>query len=75
MKVALFILEIIISIILIAAVLMQPSKSDGFKGLVQGMQDTFFSKNKKRTKEVLLYKITIIAAIGFALNTLALNLI
>ncbi|WP_426348475.1 preprotein translocase subunit SecG [Alloiococcus sp. CFN-8] len=75
MKLGLFIVEVILAIILMVSVLMQPSKSDGFKGLVQGASDTFFSKNKKRTKEALLYKITIFSAVAFAINTLILNLV
>ncbi len=75
MRMTLFIFEVVLSIILIVSVLLQPSKSDGLKGLVQGASDTFFSKNKKRTKEALLYRVTIVSAILFAANTLALNLI
>ena len=75
MKLGLFVVEVILALILMVSVLMQPSKSDGFKGLVQGASDTFFSKNKKRSKEALLYKITIFSAVAFAINTLILYLV
>ncbi|WP_040210368.1 preprotein translocase subunit SecG [Clostridium polynesiense] len=75
MKTTLFVFEVILSIVLIVSVLMQPSKSDGLKGLMQGSTETFFSKNKKRTKEAALYRVTIASAILFAINTLALNLV
>ncbi|SHJ43950.1 preprotein translocase subunit SecG [Clostridium amylolyticum] len=75
MRMALFVLEVILSIVLIVSVLMQPSKSDGLRGLMQGTTETFFSKNKKRTREAALYRVTIVSAILFAINTLALNLV
>lgn len=67
--------EIIISIILIIVVLVQPSKTDGFTGFITGNTDTFFAKNKSRTFESLMMKITIICAVIFAGVTLAINLL
>ncbi|WP_160675859.1 preprotein translocase subunit SecG [Clostridium sp. C8-1-8] len=68
-------LEIIVGIIIIVSVLLQPSKADALSGLIQGKSETFFSKNKGRTKEAALRNVTIVASIAFAVITLALNLI
>ncbi|GFP74394.1 MULTISPECIES: preprotein translocase subunit SecG [Clostridium] len=68
-------LEVIIGIIIIVSVLLQPSKADALSGLIQGKSETFYSKNKGRTKEAALRNVTIIASILFALNTVALNFI
>ena len=75
MKTTFFIFEVILAVVLSVSVLLQPSKSDGLKGLVQGSSDTFFSRNKRRTREAVLYRVTIVSAILFAVNTLVMNLI
>ena len=63
-------------LVIIISVLLQPSKTDALSGLIQGSKnETFFSKNKARTKEAMLLKVTIISMALFAVNTLALNLI
>lgn len=67
MRTLLTILQTIVAIGLIAVVLAQPSKTNGLSGLVSGgASDTFYSKNKSRTSEALLSKITVILAIIFA---------
>ena len=76
METVLIIVEFILAIIMIALVLMQQSKSDGLKGLSGGSsQDSFFSKNRGRTGEAFLKKLTVITAILFAINTIAMNMI
>ena len=76
MKTALLVLEVILGLIVIVSILMQPSKSDALSGLVQGSKnETFFSKNKARTKEAMLLKVTIVTMTLFAVNTVVLNLI
>ena len=76
MDTVLIIVEFILAIIMIALVLMQQSKSDGLKGLTGGSsQDSFFSKNRGRTGEAFLKKLTVITAILFAINTIAMNMI
>ena len=55
---------------------MQKSKADALSGLVQGSKnETFFSKNKGRTKDALLAKVTMISMLLFAINTVALNIV
>ncbi|WP_027631571.1 preprotein translocase subunit SecG [Clostridium hydrogeniformans] len=71
----LVILEFILSTLLVIVVLLQPSKADGLKGFVTGTTETFFSKNKSRTREALLSKATVVVAVLFAANTIALNVI
>ena len=72
----LFGIEIVLGWIVIVSVLMQKSKADAFSGLVQGSKnETFFSKNKGRTKDALLAKITMISMLLFAINTVVLNIV
>ncbi|WP_024614778.1 preprotein translocase subunit SecG [Clostridium sp. Ade.TY] len=76
MQTALLVLEVILGIVVVISVLMQPSKSDALSGLIQGSNnDTFFSRNKSRTKEVMLERVTIISMLLFAINTMVLNMI
>ncbi|MGL5414678.1 MAG: preprotein translocase subunit SecG [Clostridium sp.] len=76
MQTFLMILAAISGIIVIVTVLMQPSKTDALSGLIQGSNnETFFSKNKARTKEVILSRLSMIFMIIFALIILALHLI
>lgn len=76
MQTALLVLEVILGIVVVISVLMQPSKSDALSGLIQGSNnDTFFSRNKSRTKEVMLERVTIVSMLLFAINTMVLNMI
>ncbi len=76
METVLIVVEFILAISMIALVLMQQSKSDGLKGLTGGgAQESFFSKNRGRTGEAFLKKLTVFVAILFAINTIAMNLI
>lgn len=76
MNSVLIVVEFILAIIMIALVLMQQSKSDGLKGLTGGSsQDSFFSKNRARTGEAFLKKLTVIVAVLFAINTIAMNIV
>ena len=40
-----------------------------------GSQETFFNKNKSKTREAKLVKITYLLAILFALNTILINIL
>ena len=72
----LFGIEIVLGLIVIVSVLMQKSKADALSRLVQGSKnETFFSKNKGRTKDALLAKITMISMLLFAINTVVLNIV
>ncbi len=76
MKTFLFVLEAILGLIVVGSILMQKSKADALSGLIQGSKsETFFTKNKSKTKEAMLAKVTIVSMLLFAINTIALNLI
>ena len=75
LKITLLVVEAVLGILIITFILMQPSKADALSGLIQGKTETFYSKNKSRTKESMLVKLTVVSAILFAVNTLALNLV
>lgn len=76
MRTLLTILQSIVAIVLIVVVLAQPSKTNGLSGLVSGgASDTFYSKNKSRTSEALLSRITVISAIIFAALCMAQNVV
>ena len=76
MKNFLFVLEAVLGLIVIVSILMQKSKADALSGLIQGSKsETFFAKNKARTKEAMLAKITMVSMLLFAANTIALNLV
>ena len=76
MNTALLVVEIILGLVVVVSILMQPSKSDALSGLIQGSNnESFYSKNKARTKEVMLERTTIISALLFAINTVVLNVI
>ena len=68
MKTFLFVLEAILGLIVVGSILMQKSKADA-------LSETFFTKNKSKTKEAMLAKVTIVSMLLFAINTIALNLI
>ena len=63
---------IVSSILLVIVVLMQESKSEGLSGAIAGGAETFFGKNKGRTMEQKLVKITkALAVVFFVLSLLA----
>ena len=59
------------SIFLIIVVLLQESKSAGLSGAISGGADTFFGKNKGRTIEAKLEKMTKYVAILFFILAIA----
>ena len=60
------ILVIIVSIIIVILVMLQESKQQGLSGAIGGAAETFFGKNKSRTMEAKLAKITkLFAAVFF----------
>lgn len=68
--------EVLLGLMIMVVVYLQPSKSDALSGLIQGSSnDTFFAKNKGRTKEAMLVKLTVIFSVLFAINTVVLNII
>ncbi len=62
---------IISAVVIIVTVMLQQSKQQGLSGAIAGGADTFFDKNKGRTVEAKLSKITKIVAIVFFVIGLA----
>ncbi len=75
MHIFLVVLQVILSIVIIVTVMMQPSKSNGLSGLIAGSSDTFFAKNKTKTAESVLARITAVSAALFIVITVMLNLV
>ena len=74
LTITLGILLIIVSVLVILAICLQETKQDGLQGLGSGSSDSFFSKNKGKTIEAKLIKITTILAIAFFVLVLCINL-
>ena len=66
---------ILVSIALIILVLLQESKQQGLSGAIAGGADTFFGKNKGRTMEAKLEKITKVLCGVFVVLTLVTTLL
>ena len=73
LKTILTVVFIILSIVITVAILMQEGKSAGL-GAIAGAADTYWGKNKGRSMEGKLVKITKYLAIGFMLFSIILNL-
>ncbi|MGN1317111.1 MAG: preprotein translocase subunit SecG [Acutalibacteraceae bacterium] len=66
---------IVSSLVIIVTVMLQQSKQQGLSGAIAGGADTFFDKNKGRTIEAKLAKITkIIAGVFFVVSLVAVIL-
>ncbi len=65
---------VIICLVLTVIVLMQEGKQEGL-GSIGGMAESYWGKNKGRSMEGALEKITTFAAIGFLVLAFVLNII
>lgn len=76
MNTVLVVIEFILAFVMIGLVLVQQSKSDGLKAFTGGgAGETFFSKNKMKTGEAFLTRITTVVAVLFAINTILMNIL
>ncbi len=66
------IVHIVLSVIIIALILLQSGKQAGLPGAVGGAADSFFGKNKSRTMDAMLARLTKICAVGFLITSLFL---
>ena len=73
LKTILTIVFIIISLIITVVILMQEGKSAGL-GAIAGAADTYWGKNKGRSMEGMLVKITRVAVVVFLLLAVVLDL-
>ena len=71
-KTILTVIYILICIALVVVVLMQEGKSAGLSGAINGIADTYWGKNKGRSVEGLLGKLTIVFAVLFIVISLVL---
>lgn len=76
MRTILIVLQTIIAIVLIGIVLVQPSKTNGLSGFISGgAPESFYAKNKGRTSEAMLIKLTSVFAAIFAALCILQNMI
>lgn len=73
LRIILTVIYIIICIALVVLVLMQEGKSAGL-GSISGAAETYWGKNKGRSMEGKLVKITTGLAVGFLVIAVILNL-
>ena len=73
LRTILLVVFIIICIALVILVLMQEGKTQGL-GAISGAAETYWGKNKGRSMEGTLVKVTKYLAVGFILLTIILNL-
>lgn len=75
-KLVLSIIDVVIGVILVAVVLMQSGKSEGLSGAIGGGSgDTFLAKNKARSFDAKLARMTKWVAILFMVITFILCLL
>lgn len=74
LTITLGVLLIIVCILIVLFVCLQESKDNGLQGLGGGNSDSFFSRNKGKTIEAKLGKITTVLAVVFFVLVLAINL-
>lgn len=74
MKTFVLILHIIISFVIIFSILFQPAKVEGLSSAITGGAETFFGRNKGRTIESKLSKVTTISMILFVITSITLVL-
>ena len=73
LKTILSVLFIIISLIITVVILMQEGKSGGL-GAISGAADTYWGKNKGRSMEGVLVKLTRVCVILFLVIAVVLNM-
>lgn len=74
-KLVLSIIDMLAALFLVAVVLLQSGKSAGLSGAIAGGADTFLSKNKAKSWDAKLAKMTKWVAIGFMVITFMICLI
>ena len=72
MHTALMVILAIVSVFLIISVLLQSGNSDGLSGPIAGGAEQLFGKKKSSGYDLLLKRMTVIAAIAFILLSLVL---
>lgn len=73
MKTALIIALIVISVILAIIIMMQEGKEAGLTSTLSGSSDTYWGKNKGKSKEAILRKITAVLGVLYMVIALLLS--
>lgn len=73
LRTVLSVIFIIVSIIITIVILFQEGKSAGL-GTIAGVADTYWGKNKGRSKEGRLVKATVVCVVLFFVLALVLNM-
>ncbi len=73
--VAVKVLYFILCIALIVVVLFQKGKSAGLSGAIGGVGESYWGKNKARTMDGRLQKVTVYLAIGFIVFALLISFV
>ena len=72
MNMVLTVIQVIFSLAIIAVVMLQSGKSAGLSGAIAGAADTFLAKNKAKSVDSKLAKLTKWVAILFMVLTLVM---
>ncbi|MBO4888126.1 MAG: preprotein translocase subunit SecG [Firmicutes bacterium] len=75
LAIVLSIILLLICLVMSAVVLLQEGKSAGLSGAISGAAETYFGKNKARTLEGKLERLTKILAAGYLVLALVLYFI
>lgn len=75
LKLVLSILLVVMDLALIAVVMLQSGKSAGLSGAIAGGADTFLAKNKAKSIDAKLAKMTKWVAIAFMILALVVSLV
>ena len=75
LKNVLIVVQIIVSLVLTTVVIMQSGREAGLSGSIAGGAETFFGKNKARTIDGMLSRLTTVLAILFIVISFVLSLI
>ncbi len=75
MHLALTIIQLICGVAIILVVLLQSGKKAGLSGAIAGGVDTFLSKNKSKSIDSRLARMTKWVALAFVVITIALNVV
>ena len=73
LKTPLIIVFLVIAVILTIIVMMQEGKEGGLTSSISGSTETYWSKNKGKSKEAILMKVTIVIGIIFMVLALLLS--
>ena len=75
LKLVLSVVLVVLSLALIAIVMLQSGKSAGLSGSIAGGAETFLSKNKAKSLDAKLSKLTKWVAIAFMVLALVISLV